>query len=181
MKKKGENTTRIGDIQSVYKAQGLLMTVKYSLPDVMGFILNKRGAEQAEKDFRDIGRTIAERMLMVWEPKSTEPAEILNEIKKKFFHGKKIKAKVLERFGKAPSKILIRESECPVCPEKKGEELEVSEVHYCSSISGFTEAILNHLIEKKLTLYTQASCKTVASVGSGDKYCDMIIELKYGG
>jgi len=176
-----QNSTRIGNIQDVYKAQGLLMVVKYSLPDVMGFILKKRGPEQAEKDLRDIGKTIAERILMVWKPKSTNPVEVLNEIKKKFFSGKKVRGEVLERFGKAPSKILIHEKDCPVCPEEKGEELEVSQVHYCSAISGFTEALLNYLVSTKQTLYTKASCKTVASVGSGDKDCQMLIELKYGG
>lgn len=176
-----QNSGRIGNIKDVYDAQGLLMVVKYSLPDVMGFILKKRGPEQAGKDLRDIGKTIAERILMVWEPKSTEPVEVLNEIKKKFFSGKKVRGEILERFGKAPSKILIHERDCPVCPEKKGEELEVSQLHYCSAIAGFTEALLNHLVGTRQTLYSKAICTTVASVGSGDKECQMLIELKYGG
>jgi hypothetical protein len=171
----------IGNIHYIYKAQGLLMVVKYALPDVIGFILNKRGPEQAEKDLRDIGKTIAERMLMVWKPKSTNPVEILNEVKKKFFSGKKVRGQVLERFGKAPSKILIHEKDCPVCPEKRGEEVEISQIHYCSAIAGFTETLLNTLASTKQTQYTKASCKTVASVGSGDKECQMLIELKYGG
>lgn len=172
----------IGNIHYIYKAKGLLMVVKYALPDVIGFILSKRGPEQAEKDLRDIGKTIAERILMVWKPKNPRNiVEVLNEIKQKFFSGKKVRGEVLKQFGKVPSTILIHEKDCPVCPEKRREEVEVSQVHYCSAIAGFTETLLNHLASSKLTVYTSASVKTVASVGSGDKECQMLIELKYGG
>ena len=172
---------RIGYVQDVFDSDGLLLVVKYALPDVMAFLIHERGAEQAEKDLRDIGNTICERMLMVWEPENTDPIKLLKEIKKKFFKkSKQIKGKVLDRFGGAPAKIKIIDKDCPVCPTR-GEEFEISEIHYCTSISGFIESILNSLIKANRTPYTQASCKTTASVGSGDKHCEMIIELKYGG
>jgi hypothetical protein len=173
---------QLDDIREVFNSEGLLLVVKYALPDVMAFLLNTRGLEQAEQDLRDIGHTIAERMLVIWQPESGDPIKVLKEIKKKFFKKtKQIKAKILEKFGGAPSKILIRDKDCPVCPEQKGEELKVSEIHYCTSISGFVETILNWLIEHKRTTYTGVTCKTVASVGSGHDACDMIIDLKYGG
>ncbi len=172
---------RIGFVQDVYDSEGLLLVVKYALPDVMAFLIRERGAEQAEKDLRDIGEMICDRMLMVWEPENTDPIQVLKEMKKKFFKkSKQIKGKVLERFGGAPSKIKIIDKDCPVCPTR-GEEFEISEIHYCTSISSFIESILNHLIKSKRTPYTQVSCKTIASVGSGDAQCEMIIKLKYGG
>lgn len=177
-----QKSARIGNIQDVYHSDGLLMVVKYALPDVMGFLMTNRSVIQAEQDLRDIGKTIADRMLMVWKPQSSDPIKVLKEIKTKFFKGsKQIKGKILEKFGSAPAKILIREYDCPVCPEKTAEEFKVTEIHYCTSISGFLEGILNYLIKNKRTTYTAASCKTVASVGSGAKTCDMLIELKYGG
>lgn len=176
------NRDQIEDIREVFNSEGLLMVVKYALPDVMGFLLSKRGPEQAEKDLRDIGKTIAERMLKVWQPETGDPIKLLKEIKKKFFKkSKQIKAKILDKFGGAPSKILIRDKDCPVCPELAGEEFQVSEIHYCSSIAGFVETILKWLIQNKYTNYTGVTCTTVASIGSGNDSCDMIIELKYGG
>lgn len=173
----------MGTIQKIFEADGLLTTVKYALPDVIAFLISKRGTEQAEKDLIDIGKMIAERMLIIWKPQNNDPIKLLKEIKKKFFKKtKEPKGKVLEKYRDGPSKILIRDRDCPVCPEKgKGEEVEVSEIHYCTAISGFVEAVLNYLIRNKLAPYTQASCKTIASVGSGHDACEMIIDLKYGG
>ncbi|MHA1266827.1 MAG: hypothetical protein ACTSRS_16440 [Candidatus Helarchaeota archaeon] len=169
------------EIKEIFNSEGLLMVVKFALPDVMAFLINKRGAEQAEKDLRDIGEMIAERMLRVWHPETADPIKLLKEIKKSFFKKtKQIKAQVLERYGGAPSKILIRDRDCPVCPDPSGEEFEISEIHYCTAISGFVEAILKWLIANKYTAYTAASCRTIASVGSGQEACEMIIELKYG-
>ena len=173
---------RIGNVEDVFNTDGLLLVVKYALPDVMAFLINKRGAEQAVKDLQDIGAIVAQRMLLIWKPDNTDPIKLLKEIKKKFFKkSKQIKGKVLEKFGGAPSKILIRDRDCPVCPEQKGEEIEISEIHYCTAISGFVDGVLKQLIKEKRTPYTQANCKTVASVGSGQKECEMIIDLKYGG
>lgn len=173
----------MGTIQKIFEADGLLTTVKYALPDVMAFLISERGVVQAEKDLLAIGKMTAERMLIIWKPRNSNPIKLLKEIKKGFFKKtKEPKGKILERFGGAPSKILIRDRDCPVCPEKgAGEEVEVSQIHYCTAISGFVEAVLNYLIQNKLAPYTQASCKTVASVGSGHKYCEMLIDLKYGG
>ncbi len=174
-----QKVTRIGNIEDIYKCQGLLMTVQYALPDVMAFLLKERGAIKAEKDLQDIGRVIAKRMLMVWTPKNVDPISVSKEMKKKFFKGTKMpKAKIIEKYYRGPRKILLSDKDCPVCP-KKSEEIEISELHYCTAISSFTETILNHLIENKLTPYAKATCKTVASVGSGADHCDMLIELEY--
>ncbi len=175
-----QDTGRIGNIQDIFEKQGLLMVVKYALPDVLGFLLAERGVAQTEKDLRDIGEIIAERMLLVWNPSASDPIKLLKEIKKKFFKkSKQIKGKILEKFYRGPKKILIIDKDCPVCPQGHGEEVQISGVHYCTAISGFVEALLKHLIQEGRTPYADVSCKTVASVGSGAKQCEMLIELEY--
>ena len=175
-----EFSTRIGKIQDLYEAQVSLMVAVRSLPEVVGFLVSRRGPEQAEEDLRDIGNTILKRILMVWSPKNTKPFKVFKELMHKFFGNKKLKGKVEERIDGMPSKIIVRDYNCPLCPSKKVEELEVSEIHYCIAISGFLEGILNHLVEYKVVPFTKAKCNTVASVGSGDKYCEHIINLEYG-
>ena len=174
-----QSSTRIGNIQDLFEAKVSLMVAVRSLPEVVGFLVSKRGPEQAEEDLRDIGNIILQRILMVWSPKNRKPFKVFKELMQKFFGNKKLKGKVEERIDGMTSKIIVRDYNCPLCPSKKGEELEVSEIHYCVAISGFLEGTLNHLIEYKVVPFTKAKCRTVASRGSGDEYCEHIINIEY--
>ena len=175
-----EFSTRIGKIEDLFHAQVNAMVATRALPEVMAFLLEKRGAEQAQKDLYDIGGLIAERMLMVWTPKNVRPYKLAKELMDTFFNNRKLKGKVAERHSNGkPSKIIIRDFNCPLCPRE--EEVEVSQIHYCISVSGFVEAILNHLIETGRTDYTKATVETVASVGSGFSWCEHVINLEYEG
>lgn len=175
------NVTRIGNPQDLFESQVSTMVARRSFPEVVGFLVSKRGAEQAEQDLRDIARIIVERMLLVWIPKKHKPFEIVKEMMKLFFGNTKVKGKVLEKFQGRPSKIAIRDHDCPICPEQKGEELEVTEIHYCTPVAGFVEAVIQYLMDQDLVPYTKVKCSTVKSVGSGDKHCEHIIDLTYGG
>ena len=176
-----QTSTRIGKIEDLYDAKVALFIVQRALPEVIGFLVNKRGPEQAERDLRDIGNTIAQRILMVWSPKTPKPFQIVKDLMRIFLGNKKLKGKVVERINGNPSKIIIRDYDCPLCPEQKKEVLEVSVIHYCVSVSGFAEYIFNHLIENRVAPYTKAKCNTVKSVGSGDKWCEHVITLEYEG
>ncbi|NVM52947.1 MAG: hypothetical protein HWN66_04530 [Candidatus Helarchaeota archaeon] len=175
------HSTRIGNIEELFKSKVSDIVARRSLPDVVGFLVNKRGPEQAEKDLRDIARIITERMLMVWKPKGRKPFNLFKEMMNLFFGNKKVKGRVIERMNKRPTKIVIRDFNCPICPEKTKEDLEVPEIHYCTPVSGFVETMIKHLMNQDIVPYTKVTCNTVASVGSGDKYCEHIIDLEYGG
>ncbi len=176
-----ENSGIIGNPEDLFKSQVSMMVAKRALPEVVGFLVAKRGAEQAERDLRDISAIITQRMLMVWKPKNLKPFQIVKEMMALFFGNKKIKGKVTTRIDKRPTQIVIRDHGCPICPEQKGEELEVTELHYCTPVAGFIEAAINYLMEKDYVPYTKVTCNTVKSVGSGDKHCEHVIDIEYGG
>ena len=179
-----EHLAWIGNPEALFNSKVSTMVVQRALPDVVGFLIGKRGPQQAEQDLRDISRIITQRMLLVWQPKSKKPYQIVKEMMGLFFGNKKVKGKVIERNpkDKRPTKIIIRDRDCPICPEKKGEELEeVTEIHYCVAVAGFIEAVIRHLMDSDLVPYTNVVCKTVKSVGSGDKHCEHHIDLEYGG
>lgn len=169
-----------GNPQDLFAAKVSSLVAKRALPEVVGYIVNKRGPKQAEQDLRDIGAHIAERMLMVWVPNNFKPIQLVKEAMRIFFGNKKIKSKVLERIKGKPSKIVIRDYDCPICPETKKEELEITEIHYCIAISGFIEALINQLIKNRVVPFTKVKCKTIASVGSGNLYCEHVLEMEYG-
>lgn len=168
-------------MEDLLGSKALLMPIKRSSPEIIGFLIAKRGAEQAEKDLYDIGGLIAQRVLMVWSPKKTEPFKVFKEAGRKFFGNKKIKKRVLERINGRDSKISVQDRKCPVCPTEKGQELEeqLKEINHCVMISGFIEAILKHLIETQPVPYNEIKCETVKSISSGDDYCEHIITIKY--
>jgi predicted hydrocarbon binding protein len=174
-----DSTTRIGNIQELFDAQVNMMVSKRALPEVIAFLITHRGVEQAEEDLRDIARIITQRLLLVWVPKSMKPFKMFKEMMQLFFGNKKVKGKVLERDNKKPVKIAIRDYNCPICPDQKGEEVEVSGLHYCVAVSGTMNAIFDHMIENNLVPYSKADCRTVKSVGSGDEYCEHIITVEY--
>ena len=177
-----ENSGIIGNPEDLFKSEVSTMIARRSLPEVVGFLVAKRGAQQAELDLRDISRMITDRMLMVWKPKHIKPFQIVKEMMKLFFGNKKIKGKVTERIDGRPTQILIRDHDCPICPEKKGdEELEVLEIHYCTSVAGFIESIIHWLMDRDYVPYTKVTCNTVKSVGSGDNHCEHVIDIEYGG
>jgi predicted hydrocarbon binding protein len=176
-----QSSMNIGKIEDLFNAKVSLLVVRRALPEVIGFLVNKRGPEQAERDLRDIGNIIAQRMLMVWSPKTPKPFQIIKDLMRIFLGNKKLKGKIVERAKGQPLKIVIRDYDCPLCPELKKEALEVSVIHYCVAVSGFVESVLNHLIEHKVAPYTKAKCNTVKSVGSGDKFCEHVITLEYEG
>ncbi len=176
-----ENSAIIGNPEDLFNAPVSALVSRRSLPEVVGFLVNKRGPKQAEQDLRDIAKIIVDRMFLVWTPKSLKPFKVFKEMMKLFFGNKKIKGKILERVNGRPIKIAMRDHDCPICPEKKKEFLEVSELHYCVAVSGFIESVIRNLMDRDLVPYTYVSCKTVKSTGSGDKYCEHIIELEYGG
>lgn len=173
--------TRIGNAQELFDAQVNQMVAKRALPEVVAFLTQKRGTAQAKEDLRLIASLITYRLLFVWHPKSRHPFKVLKEMMNLFFGNNKIKGKVLEKIksGK-PSKISIRDYNCPICPEKKGETVVIKGIHYCVAISGSIESILNYLVESKLVDFKEAKCETVKSTGSGDKYCEHILTLDYG-
>ena len=173
------NTTRIGNPQVLFESQVSTMVARRSLPEVVGFLVSKRGPEQAERDLRDISRIITERMLLVWTPKKHKPFEIVKEMMKLFFGNNKVKGKVIEKIKGRPKKIAVRDHDCPICPEKKGEELEVTEIHYCVPVAGFIESIIQYLMDKDLVPYTKVSCKTVKSVGSVSPLCILRFQADY--
>ncbi len=175
-----ESTTRIGNVQDLFDAQVNQMVAKRALPEVVAFLVTRRGIEQAKKDLRDIASTITQRLLLVWIPKSKKPFKIIKEMMNLFFGNNKIKGKVLERINGKPSKIAIRDSNCPICPEKKGEEVIIKDIHYCVPISGAIESILSYMIQNKLVPFTNVSCQTVKSTGSGDPYCEHLVIIEYG-
>jgi hypothetical protein len=177
--KKVDNETRIGNIQDLFEAQVNMMVNKHALPEVVAFLITHRGAEQAEQDLRDIARIITERLLLAWVPKSHKPFKIFKETMQLFFGNKKLKGRVLERFGKKPKKIAVRDYNCPICPDNKGEVVEISDVHYCVVVSGTMNTIFDYLITNNLVPYVKADCQTVKSVGLGDEYCEHIINIKY--
>ncbi|MHA1129449.1 MAG: hypothetical protein ACTSQI_16890 [Candidatus Helarchaeota archaeon] len=174
-----DSPTRIGNIQELFEAQVNVMVSKRALPEVVAYLIVKRGVEQAEEDLRDIARIITERLLLVWIPKSNKPFKIFKEMMGLFFGNKKIKGKVLERKKKRPTKIAIRDYNCPICPDKKGEEVVVSEIHYCVAVSGTVNTIFEYLIANKLVPYLKADCQTIKSVGSGNEYCEHVINIEY--
>ena len=85
-----ENSGIIGNPEDLFKSEVSTMIARRSLPEVVGFLVAKRGAKQAEQDLRDISRMITERMLMVWKPKHIKPFQIVKEMMKLFFGNKKI-------------------------------------------------------------------------------------------
>ena len=173
-------TTRIGNIQDLYEAQVNQMVAKRALPEVVAYLFKNRGPDQAKKDLRDIASIITKRLLLVWIPRSRKPFNVIKEMMRVFFGNKKIKGKVLERLNGKPSKIAIRDYNCPICSDKKGEEVIISGIHFCVPVSGAMEAALTYLIENKLALFTKVNCETVKSIGSGDTYCEHILTLEYG-
>ncbi|MHA1266943.1 MAG: hypothetical protein ACTSRS_17025 [Candidatus Helarchaeota archaeon] len=176
-----EKPTRIGNPMALYESQVSLMIAKRALPEVVAFLVTKRGVVQAEHDLRDIARIITDRMLICWKPKTLKPFQIVKEMMNTFFNNKKLKGKITKRIDGKPAQILIRDYNCPICPDKKGEEIKVTELPYCIPIAGFIQAVIQHLIDKDLVPYTKVSCETLKSVGSGDNYCEHVINLEYGG
>ena len=176
-----ESPNRIGNIEELIGTKALLMPIKRSSPEIIGFLIAKRGLEQAAKDLYDIGGLIAERILMVWSPKKTEPFEIFKEAGRKFFGNKKIKKRVLERVNGRDSIISVQDRNCPVCPTEKGQELEeqLRKINHCIMISGFIEAVIKHQIATQSLPYSDIKCETVKSVSSGDEYCEHILTIKY--
>ncbi len=169
----------LGDTQDLFNAKVNMMVSKRALPDVVAFLIGKRGAKQAEEDLRDIAKIITQRLLVAWMPKERKPYKVFKEMMNTFFNNNKIKGKILERRNKRPSKIALRDYNCPICPEQRGEEVEISEIHYCIAISGTMEGIFGHLIDSDLVPYTHVQCQTVKSKGSGDKYCEHHLTLKF--
>jgi predicted hydrocarbon binding protein len=176
-----ESTTRIGKPQDLFEGQVNQMVCKRALPEVVAFLYKRRG-DRAKEDLRDIARVITQRLLQVWTPKSNQPFKVIKEMMDLFFGNKKIKGKVLERVnGKKPTKIAIRDYNCPICPDRKGgEEVEIKGIHYCVAVSGSIEALLKYLVANKIVSCTDAKCETVKSTGSGDEYCEHILTLEYG-
>ena len=169
----------LGNIQDLYEANVNMMVAKRALPDVVAFLIDQRGAAQAEQDLKDIARIITQRLFLAWYPKSRTPFKIFQEMMRIFFGNKKIKGKVLERKNGKPSKIAIRDYNCPICPDKKkGEEVKVSEIHYCIAISGTMEGVISYLISENAIPYMSVSCTTTKSVGSGDDLCEHILSLE---
>jgi hypothetical protein len=174
-----EPTTRIGNTQDLFEAQVNQMVCKRALPEVVAFLFTKRGPDQAKEDLRDIANIITHRLLLVWTPKKRKPVELIKEMMYVFFGNKKIKGKILERINKKPSKIAIRDYDCPICPDRKGEEVVIKGLHYCVPVSGAMEAVLNYMSERKLVPFTKVKVQTEKSTGSGDPYCEHILTLEY--
>lgn len=175
-----DSTTRIGKPQDLFEAQVNQMVCKRALPEVVAFLHTKRG-DRAKEDLRDIARIITDRLLQVWTPKSNQPFKVIKEMMDLFFGNKKIKGRVLERINGKPTKIAIRDYNCPICPDRKGgEEVEIKGIHYCVAISGAIESMLTYLIVNKVVSCSNAKCETVKSTGSGDEYCEHILLLDYG-
>jgi hypothetical protein len=118
---KMQSTIQIGDLHDLLGNKVAMLVAKRTLPEVVGFLIKRRGAEQAEKDLREIGSAIAHRILTVWQPKNIDPYRLFKEAMSKFFGNKKIKEKVLEKMDGKPTKISIQDHNCPLCPEKKRE------------------------------------------------------------
>lgn len=175
-----QSSTLIGNPQDLFEAKVSALVAKRALPEVVGYIVKKRGPKKAEQDLRDIGAHIARRMLMVWTPKHFKPFQLVKEAMRDFFGNTKIKGKIIERFKGKTSKIVIRDYDCPLCPERTKEELEITEIHYCVAISGFLEAIFDHLIKNRLVPFSKIRCKTIESVGSGHSHCEHVLEMEYG-
>jgi len=174
-----EGTTRIGNTQDLFDAQVNQMVAKRALPEVVAFLFTKRGADQAKEDLRDIANIITHRLLLVWAPKKRKPVEIIKEMMLVFFGNKKIKGKILDRINKKPWKIAIRDYDCPICPNKKGEEVIIKGLHYCVPVSGAMEAVLKYMIDNNLVSFKKVKAETVKSTGSGDPYCEHILTLDY--
>ncbi|MDD1777220.1 MAG: hypothetical protein LUQ65_03555 [Candidatus Helarchaeota archaeon] len=174
-----ETTTRIGNAQDLFDLQVNQLVAKRAFPEVVAFLYKTRGPEQAREDLRKIASLIMQHFLLVWTPRSNKPFEIVKEMMQ-FFGKHKIKWKVLEQTNGQPLTVAIRDNHCPICPDKKVEEVVVKKVHYCVAVSGSIEVVFNYLVQKKLVSFTKAKCETVKSTGSGDAYCEHILTLEYG-
>jgi len=174
-----------GAPEDLYGRKALHIVAQMAYPAVVAFLAEHYGAEEATEHLRDLGSRICKKLMRVYKPKKKKFGPLIKEFFNTCWEDKKIKVKAVEKNKlKRPTKFLIYDKDCGLCP--KEEELEpIENLNFCSAISGFLETMLQELTAKnypigfKYDKNVTFKVDTLQSRGSGKKKCIHEIKVFY--
>ncbi len=147
------------------------LLIKMYYPNVITYLVNNLGYDEAKSRVFQIGRNTCENLLQIWKPKTRDVKKIVEEFWKVMWNTTKyIKIKQIQNQNKIT--YLIRDKRCGVCdPEISVEGITMP----CVSVAGYLHACIEFL--SKDTHLSSYKVETTKSVVSGDPYCEHQIEI----
>ncbi|TFG06013.1 MAG: hypothetical protein EU536_00285 [Promethearchaeota archaeon] len=169
-----------GTPKDLFGKKARVLVAQMTYPELVNFLLQHGSPKEAEEHLRDVGRNVCRSLLTQWAPKSRSVIGLIKELLKIIWNGK-MDYKIRERTSNNyPSVVEFIDTDCKLCKSEE-ETLEVEELHYCAAVSGFIEALLNHMaLQGVMKLpYQIAEVQTISSIGSGQKKCIHLCRFSY--
>ncbi len=167
-----KDLSKRGDPKKFLKMNMTTLLVKMYYPNVLSDLYINHGLENANKHLNNIGDRAARKFLKYYQPKATTPLKLVKEMSK--FVGKSYKIKQTK-----DGSIIITTKKCPLCNEMP--ELDLPGLKNCEPIGGFINGFFNNFTPLKNPNnidYTKYRGKVTKSMGSGDKFCELIIKME---
>ncbi len=147
------------------------LLIKMYYPNVITFLVEKVGADEARTRLFQIGQAVGRKLLKLRDLKTTDPEKLIYRFYKVMWNTTK-HVKVQKKKEKARTIYRVVDKNCGVCdPETAIEGLNVP----CVSIDGYLDACMEHLLN--LGAIKSYKIETTASIATGDPICVHEIEV----
>ena len=160
-----------GDPKNFLKMKMTTLMAKMYYPSVLSDLFVRFGLEEATEHLNSIGDRAAKFFLQYYTPKSKTPLKLIKEMAKFVGESYKIRKHPKEEVYS------IRTKKCPLCYEMP--ELDLPGLKNCEPMAGFINGFFKHVVPKKNPKnidYTKYHGEITKSMGSGDKYCELLIK-----